>query len=148
MRFAIEIARAVRTVWPERLPLFARISASDWTEGGWTIEDSVELSNRLREAGVDLIDCSSGGLSPRQKIPLGPGYQAPFAARIRRETGILTAAVGLITSAPQAEEIVNSGAADLVLLAREFLRNPYFPLHAAKELGAPVQPPVQYLRAF
>ena len=135
IRFALETAEAVRAVWPERLPLFVRISASDWVEGGWDIDESVELSRRLGRLGVDLIDCSSGGLAPQQKIPLGPGYQVPFAARIRREAEIRTAAVGLITTPQQADEIVRAEEADLVLLAREFLRDPYFPLHAAKALG-------------
>jgi 2,4-dienoyl-CoA reductase-like NADH-dependent reductase (Old Yellow Enzyme family) len=148
IRFALEVARAVRAAWPAGLPLFARISASDWVEGGWDIGDSVELARRLRESGVDLIDCSSGGLSPQQKIPLAPGYQVPFAARIRKEAGIPTGAVGMITTPQQADEIVRTGQADLVLLAREFLRDPYFPLHAAKALGVAVQPPAQYLRAF
>jgi 2,4-dienoyl-CoA reductase-like NADH-dependent reductase (Old Yellow Enzyme family) len=148
VRFALETARAVRAVWPERLPLFVRISASDWVEGGWDIGESVELSRRLGALGVDLIDCSSGGLAPQQKIPLAPGYQVPFAGRIRRETGIRTAAVGLITTAQQADEIVRTEQADLVLLAREFLRDPYFPLHAAKALGEAVRSPIQYGRAF
>ncbi|HEX3744370.1 MAG TPA: NADH:flavin oxidoreductase/NADH oxidase [Bryobacteraceae bacterium] len=148
IRFALETAQAVRAVWPERLPLFVRISASDWVEGGWDIDQSVEFARRLRGLGVDLIDCSSGGLDPRQKIQLGPGYQVPFAERIRREAEIPTGAVGLITSPQQADEIVRSGQADLVLLAREFLRDPYFPLHAAKELGDAVPAPNQYLRAF
>jgi 2,4-dienoyl-CoA reductase-like NADH-dependent reductase (Old Yellow Enzyme family) len=148
IRFALETAKAVRAVWPEHLPLFARISASDWAEGGWDIDESVEFSRRLCGLGVDLIDCSSGGLAPQQKIKLGPGYQVPFAERIRREAGVRTGAVGLITTPQQAEEIVSSGKADLVLLAREFLRDPYFPLHAAKALGEAVQPPIQYQRAF
>jgi 2,4-dienoyl-CoA reductase-like NADH-dependent reductase (Old Yellow Enzyme family) len=148
IRFALETAQAVRAVWPERLPLFVRISASDWVEGGWDIDQSVEFARRLRGLGVDLIDCSSGGLDPRQKIQLGPGYQVPFAERIRREAEIPIGAVGLITSPQQADEIVRSGQADLVLLAREFLRDPYFPLHAAKELGDAVPTPNQYLRAF
>lgn len=148
IRFPLETAKAVRTVWPEHLPLFVRISASDWVEGGWDIDESVELSRRLCGLGVDLIDCSSGGLSPQQKIKVVPGYQVPFAERIRRDAGIRTGAVGLITTAQQAEEIVSSGNADLVLLAREFLRDPYFPLHAAKQLGDAVQPPIQYQRAF
>jgi len=148
IRFALEATRAVRAVWPERLPLFVRISASDWVEGGWDIGESVEFARGLRALGVDLIDCSSGGLSPRQKIALGPGYQVPFAARIRREAGVLTGAVGMITTPRQADEIVRAGEADLVLLAREFLRDPYFPLHAAKALGDAIQPPVQYGRAF
>jgi 2,4-dienoyl-CoA reductase-like NADH-dependent reductase (Old Yellow Enzyme family) len=148
VRFALETARAVRAVWPERLPLFVRISASDWVEGGWDIGESVELSRRLGALGVDLIDCSSGGLAPQQKIPLAPGYQVPFAGRIRQEAGIRTAAVGLITTAQQADEIVRTEQADLVLLAREFLRDPYFPLHAAKALGEAVHSPIQYGRAF
>ena len=148
IRFALETAKAVRAVWPEHLPLFARISASDWVEGGWDIADSVGLSRSLCTLGVDLIDCSSGGLSPRQKIALAPGYQVPFAERIRRETGVRTAAVGLITTPRQADEIVRNEQADLVLLAREFLRDPYFPLHAAKALGEKVDPPIPYLRAF
>jgi 2,4-dienoyl-CoA reductase-like NADH-dependent reductase (Old Yellow Enzyme family) len=148
IRFAIETAKAVRAVWPEHLPLFVRISASDWVEGGWDIDESVELSRRLCSLGVDLIDCSSGGLAPQQKIKLAAGYQVPFAERIRREAGIRTGAVGLITTPQQADEIVSTGKADLVLLAREFLRDPYFPLHAAKALGDKVQPPIQYQRAF
>jgi 2,4-dienoyl-CoA reductase-like NADH-dependent reductase (Old Yellow Enzyme family) len=148
IRFALQTASAVRAVWPDRLPLFARISASDWVEGGWDIDESVELSRRLCGLGVDLIDCSSGGLSPRQKIALGPGYQVPFAERIKREVAVRTAAVGLITTAQQADQIVRTGQADLVMLAREFLRDPYFPLHAAKALGDAVQAPIQYQRAF
>jgi 2,4-dienoyl-CoA reductase-like NADH-dependent reductase (Old Yellow Enzyme family) len=148
IRFALEVVRAVRAVWPDRLPVLLRISATDWVEGGWDLDQSVELARRVRELGVDLMDCSSGGLDPRQKIALGPGYQVPFAARIRREAGIATAAVGLITEARQADGIVRAGDADLVLLARAFLRDPYFPLHAAAELGATVAAPVQYGRAF
>jgi len=148
MRFALEVVEAVRAAWPQDLPVFLRISATDWVEGGWNIEDSVELARRVRDLGVDLIDCSSGGLSLDQKIPLAPGYQAPFAERIRRDAGVPTGAVGLITAAKQAEEIISSGKADMVLLAREFLRDPYFPLHAARELGAEPKPPVQYGRAF
>jgi 2,4-dienoyl-CoA reductase-like NADH-dependent reductase (Old Yellow Enzyme family) len=148
IRFALEVVRAVRSVWPENLPLFLRISSTDWVEGGWDLDQSVELARHVRDLGVDLIDCSSGGASPAQQIALGPGYQVPFAERIRHEAGILTAAVGLITSAGQAAEIVRSGQADLILLARQFLRDPYFPLHAARELDQHVDPPVQYLRAF
>jgi 2,4-dienoyl-CoA reductase-like NADH-dependent reductase (Old Yellow Enzyme family) len=147
-RFALETARAVRAVWPAELPLFVRISATDWVPGGWDIEESVELSRRLAALGVDLIDCSSGGLAPQQQIPLAPGYQTPFAERIKREAEVKTGAVGLITTAEQAEEIVASGKADLVLLAREFLRDPYFPLHAARALGEKVPGPIQYGRAF
>jgi 2,4-dienoyl-CoA reductase-like NADH-dependent reductase (Old Yellow Enzyme family) len=148
VRFALEVTEAVRAVWPEGLPLFVRISATDWAEGGWDIADSVELSRRLSAVGADLIDCSSGGLTPQQKIALGPGYQVPFASRIRREAEVLTGAVGLITTPQQAEGIVSSGEADMVLLAREFLRDPYFALHAGKALEEEVHPPVQYQRAF
>jgi 2,4-dienoyl-CoA reductase-like NADH-dependent reductase (Old Yellow Enzyme family) len=148
IRFALDVVRSVRSAWPEKLPLLMRISATDWVDGGWDIDQSVELARRVRESGVDLIDCSSGGASPDQRIALGPGYQVPFAERIRREAGILTGAVGLITTPEQAAEIIRCGQADVVLLAREFLRDPYFPLHAARALGEHVDPPVQYLRAF
>lgn len=148
IRFALEVAQAVRRNWFENLPLFMRISATDWTEGGWTLDDSVALASRVRDQGVDLIDCSSGGNVVDAKIQLGPGYQVPFAERIRREAGILTGAVGMITDARQAEEILQTGGADLVLMAREFLRNPYWPLHAAAILGAEAAVPVQYTRAF
>jgi 2,4-dienoyl-CoA reductase-like NADH-dependent reductase (Old Yellow Enzyme family) len=148
VRFTLEAVAAVREVWPERLPLFLRISATDWVPGGWDIDESIELARRVKTMGVDLIDCSSGGLSMDQKIALVPGYQVPFAERIRRETGIPTGAVGLITTPQQSDEIVRTGQADMVLLAREFLRDPYFPLHAAKALGADLKPPQQYLRAF
>ncbi len=147
-RFAREVIEAVRRVWPGGLPLFLRISATDWVEGGWGADDSVKLSIASKELGVDLVDCSSGGLSPLQKIPLEPGYQVPFADRIRREAGILTGAVGLITTPRQADEIVRSEKADVVLLAREFLRDPYFPMHAAKALGVELTPPLQYGRAW
>ena len=148
IRFTLEIVAAVREVWPERFPLFLRISATDWVAGGWDIAESVELARRVKPLGVDLIDCSSGGLSMDQKIALAPGYQVPFAERIRREAAIPTGAVGLITTPQQADQIVRTGQADMVLLAREFLRDPYFPLHAAKALGADLKPPQQYLRAF
>ena len=150
IRFLRETTRAVRAVWPERLPLTVRLSCTDWIEGGWTIDESVDLARRLKAEGVDLIDCSSGGGVATAKIPVGPGYQVPFAERIRREAGIATAAVGLITDAAQADAIVREGRADLVLLAREFLRDPQWPLHAAKSLGqsGAVVPPVQYARAF
>ena len=148
MRFALEVTEAVRGIWPARLPLFFRISATDWTPGGWTVEDSVALARALGPLGVDLVDCSSGGNVAHAKIPLGPGYQVPFAEQVRREAGIATGAVGLITSARQAEEIVSAGRADMVLLAREFLRDPYFALHAASALGGKPAPPKQYLRAF
>jgi 2,4-dienoyl-CoA reductase-like NADH-dependent reductase (Old Yellow Enzyme family) len=148
IRFALEVVEAVRAVWPASLPLFLRISATDWVDGGWDIADSVRLAKEAGQRGVDLIDCSSGGLAPQQKIPLSPGYQVPFAERIGREASVKTGAVGLITTPQQAEEIVSSGKADIVLLAREFLRDPYFPLHAAKALGVEFKPAVQYQRAF
>ncbi len=148
IRLALEIANAIRAVWPSHLPLFTRISATDWAEGGWTLDDSLALAARLRDHGVDLIDCSSGGNAVDAKIQIGPGYQVPFAERIRREAGILTGAVGMITEAHQANEIIQTGRADLVLLAREFLRDPYFPLHAATVLDSQAAVPVQYLRAF
>jgi len=147
IRLLIEITEAVQKVWPANLPLFVRISSTDWADGGWDIDQSVGLSVILKNMGVDLIDCSSGGTLPHAKIPLAPGYQVPFAERIKKETGILTGAVGLITSAQQAEEILAKGQADIVLLARELLRDPYFPLHAAHSLGEDVQWPSQYERA-
>jgi len=143
-----EVVNAVRGVWPERLPLFVRISATDWVEGGWTAEDSIALVAQLKPLGVDVIDCSTGGNVPSAKIPLGPGYQVPFAERIRREAGVMTAAVGLITDAHQAEAILQNRQADLIVMARQLLREPYFPLHAAKALGDVPEVPVQYLRAF
>lgn len=148
IRFLLETVGAVRAVWPERLPLWVRISATDWKDGGWTGDDSVKLAAVLRTRGVDLIDCSSGGSAIDAKIPFAPGFQVPFAERIRRETGILTGAVGMITEPRQAEEIVSSGQADVVSMAREFLRDPYWPLHAARALGVEVEPPIQYARAF
>jgi 2,4-dienoyl-CoA reductase-like NADH-dependent reductase (Old Yellow Enzyme family) len=146
IRLLIEVTKAIRTVWPEDYPLFARISSTEWTEGGWTPEESVRLAPLLQQAGADLIDCSSGGNLYNAKIPSGPGYQVPFAEMIRK-TGIMTAAVGMITGARQAEEIISAGQADLILLGRELLRNPYFPLHAARELGEETTWPVQYLRS-
>lgn len=147
IRLVVEITEAVRTVWPEDLPLFIRLSVTDWTEGGWTESDSVALANVLKTKGVDLIDCSSGGNVPGVKIPLGPLYQLPFSERIKKEAGILTGAVGLITKAQEIEEIIANRKADVVLLARQFLRDPYFALHAAKELEVDVPWPSQYLRA-
>jgi 2,4-dienoyl-CoA reductase-like NADH-dependent reductase (Old Yellow Enzyme family) len=147
MRFPLRVAARVRQSWPDELPLFARISASDWAEGGWDLDQSIEFSKRLRDIGVDLIDCSSGGAVPGAKIALGPGYQVPFARAIRAEAGVATAAVGLITEPQQANEIITSGAADAVLLARELLRDPYWPLRAARELGVDVPWPPQYERA-
>jgi 2,4-dienoyl-CoA reductase-like NADH-dependent reductase (Old Yellow Enzyme family) len=146
-RFAREITVAVRQAWPAELPLFIRISATDWVDGGWDIEQSVALAKMLKPLGVDFVDCSSGGNVAQAKIPVGPGYQVPFAERVRRDAGILTGAVGLITDPAQAEEIVASGQADAVLIARELLRDPYFPLRAAAELGQEVTWPAQYLRA-
>jgi 2,4-dienoyl-CoA reductase-like NADH-dependent reductase (Old Yellow Enzyme family) len=150
IRFLIETTRAVRAVWPDSLPFTVRLSCTDWVEGGWDIRQSVELSRRLKTEGVDLIDCSSGGGVPHAKIPLGPGYQVPFAEQIRREAGMATAAVGLITEARQADEIIRAGRADLVLLARESLRDPYWPAHAARVLGeaAAAPAPRQYARAW
>ena len=148
IRFLLEITRAVRAVWPEHLPLAVRVSATDWAEGGWTADDTVALSKRLRAEAVDLIDCSSGGNVPDAKIPVGPGYQVQFAERVRREAELKSAAVGLITSVKQADSIIREGKADLVFLAREMLRDPYFPLHAAKELGALGPVPPQYARAL
>lgn len=147
IRFALEVLEAVQSVWPENLPLFVRISATDWAEGGWNVEESVQLSKILKEKGVDLIDVSSGGLVSHQKITLGPGYQVPFAEKIKQETGVLTSAVGLITQATQAEEIVTTGKADLVLFARESLRNPNLALDFAKELGVDLSWPKPYERA-
>ncbi|RYY20544.1 MAG: NADH:flavin oxidoreductase/NADH oxidase [Chitinophagaceae bacterium] len=147
VRLLVEVTRAVKSEWGEDKPLFVRISATDWTEGGWTIEDSVHLSKMLKNEGVHLIDTSSGGNVPAAKIPNTPGYQVDFASRIKNEAGILTGAVGLITSAEQAEEIIVNGKADLVLLARESLRNPNFPLTAAHQLGADIKWPIQYERA-
>lgn len=146
-RLPLRVAAAVREVWPDELPLFARISATDWVEGGWDVEQSVVLSRWLKERGVDLIDCSSGGLVPGARIPVAPGYQVPFAETVSKEAGIDTGAVGLITEPEQAEEIVSSGKANVVFLARAVLRDPYWPLHAAKHLGAEAPWPVQYDRA-
>lgn len=147
IRLLLEVTAAIKEVWPDNLPLFVRISATDWAEGGWTDDDSVKLAGILKIKGIDLIDCSSGGLVPYQKIPLSPGYQVPFAQKIKSETGILTGAVGLITEAEQAEDILNSEEADLILLARQALRNPYFPFTAAEKLGDEIEWPEQYLRA-
>jgi 2,4-dienoyl-CoA reductase-like NADH-dependent reductase (Old Yellow Enzyme family) len=148
MRMTLRVTEAVRQAWPDELPLFVRISASDWAEGGWDLAQSIELAKRLAPLGVDLIDCSSGGAVPHAKIELGPGYQVPFAAAIRKEANIATGAVGLITTAQQAEAIIAEGAADAVLLARQMLRDPYFPIHAARELGVEMKAPSQYGRAL
>ena len=147
IRLCLEIVDAVRGVWPDRLPLFVRISASDWKEGGWNVEQAVRLARRLRDHGVDLVDCSSGGAVHDQQIVAAPGYQVPFADRIRQDAGVATGAVGLITGAEQADTIISRGQADVVLLAREMLRDPYWPLHAANQLGKWVSWPAQYLRA-
>jgi 2,4-dienoyl-CoA reductase-like NADH-dependent reductase (Old Yellow Enzyme family) len=141
------VAQAVREAWPSDLPLFVRISATDWIEGGWDLPQSVELAAALKKIGVDLIDCSSGGVAPGELIPVGPGYQVKFAEEITRQAGIMTGAIGLITDAAQAENILVSGRAAVVFMARESLRDPYFPLHAAKRLGDDPQYPDQYLRA-
>ena len=146
-RILREIVAAVRGSWPERAPLFVRISATDWVDGGWDIQQSVELARQLKDLGADLIDCSCGGNVPHAKIPVGPGYQTQFAEQIRREAGILTGAVGMITSSIQAEHILVTGQADAVMIAREFLRDPYWPLRAARELGQPIPWPVQYLES-
>ena len=146
-RFLLEVVTAVRSAWPLERPLFIRISATDWVEGGWDVDQSVALAKLLKPVNVDFVDCSSGGNIAQAKIPLGPGYQVPFAERIRKEADMPTGAVGLITSAAQAEDIVSSGRADAVLLARELLRDPYFPMRAAGELGQGMTWPAQYLRA-
>ena len=149
-RIVREVVAAVREVWPAELPLWLRISATDWAErnAGWNIEQSVQLAQQVKPLGVDLIDVSSGGLIPHVSIPLAPGYQVPFAARIRREAGIATGAVGLITTPEQAAAIIATGDADVVLIARESLRDPYFPRRAAQALGAEITAPVQYQRAW
>ncbi len=147
IRLLLEIVAAVQQVWPHNLPLFVRISATDWVDGGWNLDEAVKLSAILEQKGVDLIDCSSGGLVPHAKVPVGPGYQVPFAERIKKETGILTSTVGLITEAQQAEDILKQGAADLILLGRVALREPYFALKAASVLGDEIAWPNQYIRA-
>jgi 2,4-dienoyl-CoA reductase-like NADH-dependent reductase (Old Yellow Enzyme family) len=147
IRMLGEVVTAVRKVWPDQYPLWVRISASDWTEGGWTVEESVELSRILKPMGVDLVDCSSGGNVQKAKIPVGPGYQVAFAEQVRREAGVPTGAVGMITDPAQADQIIRSGQADVVILARQFLRDPYWPLLAAQALGQNIQWPLQYERA-
>ena len=146
-RLCREIVAGVRSSWPKELPLFLRISATDWIDGGWNINESVKLAGQLKQMGIDLIDCSSGGNVPHAKIPAGPGYQTAFAERIRREAKIMTSAVGMITSPVQAEHIIRTEQADAVIMAREFLRDPYWALRAARELEQPIAWPVQYLRA-
>jgi 2,4-dienoyl-CoA reductase-like NADH-dependent reductase (Old Yellow Enzyme family) len=146
-RLTLRITEAVRAAWPADMPVFVRLSCTDWVEGGWDLSQTIELAKRLRDVGVDLIDCSSGGNTPRAKIPVGPDYQVPFAEAVRKEAGVATGAVGMITDAKQAEAVVADGRADAVLLARELLRDPHWPLRAAAELGAEVRWPVQYERA-
>jgi 2,4-dienoyl-CoA reductase-like NADH-dependent reductase (Old Yellow Enzyme family) len=149
IRFPIEITRAVRRVVPDAMPLLVRLSTTDWLgQSGWTVEDAIALARRLKDEGVDLIDCSSGGIAPRVRVDAGPGYQVANAARIRAEAGMPTAAIGLITSAAQAEQTLRTGQADMVFLARELLRDPYWPLRAARKLGAAVPAPAQYGRAW
>lgn len=148
IRFGLRVAKAVRDVWPESHPLFVRISATDWKEGGWDLQQSVELSRKLKGLGVDLIDVSSGGAVPGVQIPVGPGFQVGLAAAIRRETGIATGTVGMISDPAQAETILRTEQADLVFLAREMLRDPYWPRRAAQELGVKIKAPVQYERAW
>jgi 2,4-dienoyl-CoA reductase-like NADH-dependent reductase (Old Yellow Enzyme family) len=147
IRLLLEVVSAVRKVWPEGSPLFVRISATDWVESGWTLDESVELARHLKKSGVDLVDCSSGGNAPPAGIPVSPGYQTPFAERIRLEAKILTGAVGMITAPAQADHIIRTGQADVAIIAREFLRDPYWPLRAGRELGYAVPWPVQYVRA-
>ena len=144
----VAVIAAVREVWPAELPLWLRISATDWAEGGWDVEQSVRPAREVKSLGVDLVDISSGGLLPHVKVPVAPGYQVPFAAQIRREAGIATGAVGLITGSKQAADIVANDEADVVLIARESLRDPYFPRRAAQELGAELPAPAQYRRAW
>ena len=148
MRLTLRVVAAIRKVWPARFPLFLRISATDWKEGGWDLEQSVALARAVKNEGVDLIDVSSGGTLPHAKIPIGPGYQVPFAEAIRKQAGIATGALGMITEPAQAETILADGQADLIVMAREFLRDPYWPRRAAKLMGVPLTPPVQYGRAW
>jgi 2,4-dienoyl-CoA reductase-like NADH-dependent reductase (Old Yellow Enzyme family) len=147
IRLLVEVAEAIRATFPAGLPLLVRVSATDWAQGGWDLPQTVELARRLRDRGVDLVDCSAGGLVHSARMPTGPGFQVPFAAAVRREAGLPTGTVGFITQAYQAEQIVATGEADLVFLAREMLRDPYWALHAARELGVDVPWPDQYLRA-
>jgi 2,4-dienoyl-CoA reductase-like NADH-dependent reductase (Old Yellow Enzyme family) len=147
IRLLLEIIEAVKSVWPEKYPLFVRITSTEWSDKGWQIDDSVRLAVVLKERGVDLIDCSSGGNVYKAKIEVGPMYQVPFAEKVKKGSGIMTGAVGLITTPQQCEQILQDGKADLIILARQLLREPYFPLRAAKELGVDVKWPDQYLRA-
>jgi 2,4-dienoyl-CoA reductase-like NADH-dependent reductase (Old Yellow Enzyme family) len=148
VRFPLEVVRAVRGVWPQHLPVFIRISATDWLEPhGWDLKQSVALAQIVKKEGIDLVDCSSGGIVPYAKIPAGPGYQVTFSETIHKEVDIMTGAVGIITSAMQAETILASGQASVIVIARQFLRDPYWPLHAAAELRQDIQWPSQYHRA-
>lgn len=146
-RLPLRIARAIRDLWPAQWPVFVRISATDWVEGGWDLAQSIQFAKWLKEIGIDLVDCSTGGMVPDAKIPAGPGYQVPFASGVRKQAGIASGAVGIITEAEQAEKILADGDADLIFLARELLRDPYWPLHAAKYLGVDIPWPDQYARA-
>ena len=148
IRFLLETIDKIQTVWPKELPLTVRISGTDWVEAGWVVKDSVALAKLLKQTGVDLIDCSSGGNIANASLPFGPGYQVPISEEVRAKANIATATVGLIQSPLHADAIIRNGRADLVLLGREFLRDAYWPLHAAKELGVEILPPPQYLRAF
>lgn len=148
IRIVLQVAQAVREVWPAPLPLFVRVSATDWKEGGWDLDQTIELTKRLKPLGVDLIDVSSGGLVPGVHIPVGPGYQVPFAEAIRKQAGIPTGAVGMITEPHQADAILKEGKADLIIMARELLRDPYWPRRAAQALGEKICSPVQYARAW
>lgn len=148
IRIVLQVAQAVREVWPARFPLFVRVSATDYKEGGWDLPQSIELSKRLKPLGVDLIDVSSGGLVPGVQIPVGPGYQVGFAEAIRKQAAIATGAVGMITEPNQADAILNDGKADVIIMARELLRDPYWPRRAAQALGAKLKPPAQYERAW
>jgi 2,4-dienoyl-CoA reductase-like NADH-dependent reductase (Old Yellow Enzyme family) len=147
LRFPVSVARAVREEWPERLPVLVRVSAMDWVEGGWDLPQTIALARELKKIGIDMVDCSSGGAVPDAKIQASPGFQTPFAAAVRREAGIATGAVGLITEPGQAEQIVSTCLADAILIGREFLRDPYWPLHAARSLGVDIPWPSQYERA-
>ncbi len=147
IRLLLEVVDSIRSVWPENLPLFVRVSSSDYVEGGWDTDQTVKLASILKDKEVDLMDCSSGGMVPDAKVPLGPGYQVPFAERVKKESGLRSGAVGMITGARQAEDILEQGKADLILLGRAALREPYFPLNAARELGINLDWPVQYKRA-
>jgi len=147
LRFPLSVARAVRDEWPESLPVLVRVSATDWVEGGWDLQQTIAFTRELKKIGIDMVDCSSGGTVPDAKVPAGPGFQTPFAAAVRREAGIATGAVGLITEPAQAEQIVSTGLADVIMIGREFLRDPYWPLHAARSLGVDILWPSQYERA-